>query len=396
MSYIPLETIKYFIGEFEKKLYGYSLQKYFIDELTRVVVLNDSLVLLIQIDAHIADPCLNAEQIHGEDRKNKYLCFPIKGECYYTLHIEELTYNEIGFKYNHTKFVNILEESTQIRYLSLALSFSKFKGYSRLYWCMDTETNSERIANLMPELKLRERYNAWEGVLYYFIVIELTDIFGEIERAVVYTSQKPHTHVINMGRKWMKCGNFPNGSARMDYSKFHQAFASWKGIRRQKRLENHLKYFSIEKYFKEKDDVWRYADIVLEKANNLEYADLERSTYVKPSQKWISEELVYTLTKKIYPDYVVIYQHRPFFLKSPNGGQMSYDIFISGLNIAIEYQGKQHFESVDFFGGDEAFLQLKKRDFEKKRLSEENGIRLVYINYWDDITLELVRERVGY
>ncbi|MBC1888080.1 hypothetical protein HCA63_06915 [Listeria booriae] len=393
MSYISLDTIKYFIHEFEKKLHGYSLQKNFIDELTHVVVLNDSLVLLIQIEAYIANPCLNAEQIHGDDRKNKYLCFPIKGEHYYTLHIEELTYNEIDFKYNHTKFVNILEELTQIQHLSLTLSFSKFKGYSRLYWCMDTETNSERIANLLPELKLRERYNAWKGIRYNFIVIELTDISGEIERAVVYTSQKPHTHVINMGRQWIKCGNFPSGSVRMNYSKFHQAFTSWKGICRQKRLENHLKYFSIEKYFKEKDDVWRYADIILEKANNLEYADFERSTYVKPSQKWISEELVYTLTKKIYPDYVVIYQHRPFFLKSSNGGQMSYDIFISGLDIAIEYQGKQHFEPVDFFGGDEAFLLLKKRDFEKKRLSEENGIRLVYINYWDEITPELIKDR---
>jgi len=104
---------------------------------------------------------------------------------------------------------------------------------------------------------------------------------------------------------------------------------------------------------------------------------------------------VYRLTKKLYKDYVVIYQHRPFFLRSSNGGQMSYDIFISKLNIAIEYQGQQHFEPVDFFGGEMAFEELKKRDAEKAVLSAQNGVKLVYINYWEEISPQLIIDRVG-
>lgn len=73
---------------------------------------------------------------------------------------------------------------------------------------------------------------------------------------------------------------------------------------------------------------------------------------------------------------------------------MSYDIFISGLNIAIEYQGKQHYEPVEFFGGEEAFHDLQKRDREKAQLSKENGIKLIYINYWEEITPELIREKI--
>ena len=73
---------------------------------------------------------------------------------------------------------------------------------------------------------------------------------------------------------------------------------------------------------------------------------------------------------------------------------MSYDIFISGLNIAIEYQGKQHFEPVDYFGGEEAFQKVKKRDAEKKKLSEENNVQLIYINYWEDVTPELIQQRI--
>ena len=74
---------------------------------------------------------------------------------------------------------------------------------------------------------------------------------------------------------------------------------------------------------------------------------------------------------------------------------MSYDVYISGLNVAIEYQGKQHFEPVEFFGGDDAFQDLRRRDKIKAELSRANGVKLVYINYWEDITPALIIERVG-
>lgn len=74
---------------------------------------------------------------------------------------------------------------------------------------------------------------------------------------------------------------------------------------------------------------------------------------------------------------------------------MSYDVYISGLNVAIEYQGKQHFEPVEFFGGDDAFQDVRRRDKIKAELSRANGVKLVYINYWEDITPALIIERVG-
>lgn len=64
------------------------------------------------------------------------------------------------------------------------------------------------------------------------------------------------------------------------------------------------------------------------------------------------------------------------------------------MKVAIEYQGKQHFEPVEIFGGKENFEKQKERDVLKKKLSDENGIKLVYINYWEDITAELIREKV--
>ena len=89
----------------------------------------------------------------------------------------------------------------------------------------------------------------------------------------------------------------------------------------------------------------------------------------------------------------MIYQHRPFFLRSEQG-QMSYDVFITKLNVAIEYQGKQHFEAVEIFGGQEHFEKQVERDKLKKELSEKNGVKLVYINYDEDISTDLIKEKV--
>ena len=55
----------------------------------------------------------------------------------------------------------------------------------------------------------------------------------------------------------------------------------------------------------------------------------------------------------------------------------------------------QHFEPVDFFGGQESFEQVQARDKLKAKLSLENGIKLVYINYWEEITPELIIKRIG-
>lgn len=74
-------------------------------------------------------------------------------------------------------------------------------------------------------------------------------------------------------------------------------------------------------------------------------------------------------------DDIDIYQHfSPIFL-----GRQHYDIFIPKYNIAIEYQGIQHTQPVDFFGGQAKFEDNLKRDQRKKDLSFSNGIYLIEV-----------------
>ena len=73
------------------------------------------------------------------------------------------------------------------------------------------------------------------------------------------------------------------------------------------------------------------------------------------------------------------------------GGQ-SLDFYLVDYNVAIECQGKQHFISGCW--GDESFYETQiERDIRKKRLCEENGVRLIYFTHeniqFDDFYNEL-------
>lgn len=59
-------------------------------------------------------------------------------------------------------------------------------------------------------------------------------------------------------------------------------------------------------------------------------------------------------------------------------GRQSLDFYLPDYDIAIECQGKQHFEIVDYFGGESEFKSIQERDLRKKQLCEENGITILY------------------
>ena len=66
-------------------------------------------------------------------------------------------------------------------------------------------------------------------------------------------------------------------------------------------------------------------------------------------------------------------------------GKKKLDIFIEDLNIGIEYQGRQHFETIDYFGGLNGFNTTVKRDTEKFQQCNKHGIKLLYVSYEKNI-----------
>jgi hypothetical protein len=85
-----------------------------------------------------------------------------------------------------------------------------------------------------------------------------------------------------------------------------------------------------------------------------------------------------------------IYRHyRPEFLD-----YLELDVFIPRLNIGIEYQGIQHFEPIEHWGGKDSLMRVKERDKKKKKLCSINGIKLIYFHYYEELNMELVKERL--
>ena len=80
-------------------------------------------------------------------------------------------------------------------------------------------------------------------------------------------------------------------------------------------------------------------------------------------------------------------------------GKQSLDFYLPEYNIAIECQGKQHFEPIKYFGGNERFVMQKKCDILKQLKCMEHNITLYYYgkynttmeNYFKD-TQELIKK----
>lgn len=60
---------------------------------------------------------------------------------------------------------------------------------------------------------------------------------------------------------------------------------------------------------------------------------------------------------------------------------MPFDFYLPDLNIAIEYDGIQHYKPVVTFGGEEAFAELKLNDNFKTEYCYKNNIKLIRIPY---------------
>ena len=64
---------------------------------------------------------------------------------------------------------------------------------------------------------------------------------------------------------------------------------------------------------------------------------------------------------------------------------LPFDFYIPTLNTCIEFDGKQHFEPVDYFGGEKTFKEVQRRDGIKTKYCKEKGIKLLRIRYDEDV-----------
>ena len=72
-----------------------------------------------------------------------------------------------------------------------------------------------------------------------------------------------------------------------------------------------------------------------------------------------------------------------------NKNKLPFDFYIPNLNMCIEFDGKQHFIPIEYWGGEETFSKIKNNDKIKNNYCIVNNIKLLRINYLENIIEKL-------
>ncbi|MDD0853982.1 DUF2726 domain-containing protein [Halobacteriovorax sp. GB3] len=116
----------------------------------------------------------------------------------------------------------------------------------------------------------------------------------------------------------------------------------------------------------------------------------EEIGFPKIGEGWVGETELYKTVCHILGDqYEVIREASPKWL-----GRQRLDIYIPSLSLAIEYHGQQHFQPVEYFGGEKAFQKNIQRDKLKEALCRENGIHLLIIKHSDKQSEQTIKRKI--
>jgi hypothetical protein len=89
----------------------------------------------------------------------------------------------------------------------------------------------------------------------------------------------------------------------------------------------------------------------------------------------------------------VDFEAEKMFKKYKEVSRLKFDFWIPSLNTCIEYQGRQHYKAIGFFGGEKSLISLKERDRKKAAFCIKNNIKLIIIPYWDFDNIESILKR---
>jgi len=93
----------------------------------------------------------------------------------------------------------------------------------------------------------------------------------------------------------------------------------------------------------------------------------------------------------ILDDECIKYERQKTFYNCKNINCLPFDFYLPDFNICIEYNGKQHYEPVDYFGGVETFNYILNNDKIKKLFCENSNIKYVEISYKDKNIDEIIK-----
>lgn len=97
------------------------------------------------------------------------------------------------------------------------------------------------------------------------------------------------------------------------------------------------------------------------------------------------------ILKSVFPTQLILEE-----VRIP-GSKMRLDIYLPTEKLAIEIQGRQHYEMINFFFSDRlSFLRARERDSQKARWCFEHKIGMLILSYkeekrWENIIRSLLK-----
>ena len=104
MNYLNLKSMYKILELFEKKLHKYTFNCIKNSEFERIYIIEESLIILVEFQQNDFPVCTNVSDFFYEYIDHPILEFPVRKNIYYDFVVEELTPNEINFKFNNTAF----------------------------------------------------------------------------------------------------------------------------------------------------------------------------------------------------------------------------------------------------------------------------------------------------
>lgn len=111
-----------------------------------------------------------------------------------------------------------------------------------------------------------------------------------------------------------------------------------------------------------------------------------------------SEKLVLSIVSKLIGENYIP-QAKFNWLKSEKGYPLMCDGYFPEHKLIIEFDGKQHYEPIEQFGGEEGFERTLRNDKVKNELIPANGLKLVriscYDQYWSEDVIKYILNKHG-
>ena len=165
--------------------------------------------------------------------------------------------------------------------------------------------------------------------------------------------------------------------------------------------KNYISYSKAKEYLSNIgiSSLQEYYDYVI--TNQIDFLPLLPISYYK--NDYISSDDFLGYSKKIsYGEKKIIdyfsnknikYIHQHKFDDCKNINNLIFDFFIEDKNICIEFDGRQHYEPISFFGGEDGYNKRIENDSIKNEYCLYKKIKLVRISYEDINIINMILDK---